>query len=114
MLRIRFLSLAVLLSVVLSPVLGISLTGGAQGAATPEASPAADPGAGGWTNSRGDAGHTGVADAGPTGDPVELWRVQADGPCGLPPAVVDGVVYAVCGDGVLRALDAATGTERWR
>ena len=69
---------------------------------------------GGWTNWRGDAGRTGVADAGPTGEPVELWRVQADGSCNPPPAVVAGVVYAACDDGVLYALDAVTGTERWR
>ena len=75
---------------------------------------AAEPTSGGWTNWKGDAGRTGVADAGPTGEPVELWRVQADGSCNPPPAVVAGVVYAPCDDGVLYALDAATGTERWR
>ena len=67
----------------------------------------------GWTNWRGDAGRTGVADAGPTGEAVQLWRVSADGTCNPPPAVVGGVVYAPCMV-VLYALDAATGTERWR
>ena len=76
--------------------------------------PATESSSGGWTNWKGDAGRTGVADAGPTGEPVELWRVQAGGSCNPPPAVVAGVVYAPCDDGVLYALDAATGTERWR
>jgi outer membrane protein assembly factor BamB len=106
----RFLLLTALLAVLLSLAPGIKLNGSAQDVGTP----AADSPSGGWTNVRGDAARRGVADAGPTGQPVEIWRVQADGPCGLPPAVVDGVVYAHCGDGVLRALDAATGTERWR
>ena len=30
------------------------------------------------------------------------------------PAIVDGIVYAAGDDGVLVALDAATGTEQWR
>jgi outer membrane protein assembly factor BamB len=67
----------------------------------------------GWTNWKGNAGRDGVADAGPTGDPIELWRVQADDECGPPPVVVAGVVYAAC-TSVLYALDAATGAERWR
>jgi outer membrane protein assembly factor BamB len=68
--------------------------------------------AGGWTNWKGNAGRTGVADAGPTGEPVELWRVEADGECKASPVIVSGVVYAAC-NRVLYALDAATGTERW-
>ena len=36
------------------------------------------------------------------------------GSCNPPPAVVAGVVYAACDDGVLYALVAATGSERWR
>ena len=43
--------------------------------ATPDAAPTGD-----WTNFKGDAAHRGVADAGPTGQPVELWRVQAERP----------------------------------
>jgi outer membrane protein assembly factor BamB len=107
--RGRFRSLTALLAVLLSLAPGIKLNGSAQGVGTP----VADSPTGGWTNVRGDAARRGVADAGPTGEPVEIWRVQADGPCGQSPAVLDGVVYAPCGD-VLRALDAATGTDRWR
>jgi outer membrane protein assembly factor BamB len=55
-----------------------------------------------------------VADAGPTGEPVEVWRFEGGRSCHRQPAVVAGVVYAPCHDGVLYALDAATGTERWR
>jgi outer membrane protein assembly factor BamB len=80
---------------------------------TPAASPEAAH-ASGWTNFKGDAGRRGVADAGPTGQPVQLWRVQAAGPCNPPPATVAGVVYAPCSDGILYVLDAATGAERWR
>lgn len=76
-------------------------------------SPATEEPSGDWTNWKGDAGRTGVADAGPTGDPVELWRVQTDRSCYPPPVVVAGVVFAGCDDGVY-ALDAATGAERWR
>ena len=81
--------------------------------ATASTSPTMEELSAGWTNWRGDAGRTGVADAGPTGEPVQLWRVSADGTCTPPPAVVGGVVYAPCMV-VLYALDASTGTERWR
>src|SRR5262245_13958127 len=108
--RLRLLALfpAVVL-IVLAPLVGASARI-AQDAATPTAGATAA----GWTNGKGDAGRTGVADAGPTGQPVQLWRVQAGGSCNRPPAVVAGIVYAPCDDGVLYALDAATGTERWR
>jgi len=112
--RLRLLALApAVVFVVLLPFAGAS-GGRAQDAATPAASPASGATASGWTNWKGDAGRTGVADAGPTGQPVQLWRVQAGGPCNHPPAIVAEVVYAPCDDGVLYALDAATGTERWR
>ncbi len=81
---------------------------------TPVASPSARATSGGWTNFKGDAARQGVADAGPTGQPVELWRVQAGGPCNPSPAVVVGIVYAPCDDGILYALDTVTGTEHWR
>ncbi len=110
--RLQFLALFISLFVLL-PLLGSSPSV-AQEAATPVASPMSGAPAPGWTNWKGDAGRTGVADAGPTGEPVELWRVQASGSCNPSPAVVAGVVYASCDDGILYALDAATGAERWR
>src|SRR5262245_10162721 len=90
--------------------LAVAPTTGAATTTEPEPGPGES---GGWTNWKGDAGRTGVADAGPTGEPVQVWRVQADGPCNPSPVVEEGVVYAPCG-GTLYALDAATGAERWR
>jgi len=51
---------------------------------------------------------------GPSGDPRIAWQFQADGPFGSSPAVVDGVVYAVSGDGVVHALELGSGQERWK
>ena len=87
---------------------------GTQDVATGSTSPATGEPSGVWTNAKGDAGHTGVADAGPTGEPVEVWRFEGGLYCHRQPAVVAGVVYAPCHDGNLYAVDAATGTERWR
>jgi outer membrane protein assembly factor BamB len=76
--------------------------------------PTVAPAAGDWPMFLGDAARSNVASAGPVARPGEHWRVQAGGPCDSAPLVVGGVVYAACGDGVLYALDAATGAERWR
>jgi outer membrane protein assembly factor BamB len=48
-------------------------------------------------------------------DGTQLWRVDlgAAGSSISAPAVADGVVYATVGDGSIRAMDAATGDERW-
>jgi outer membrane protein assembly factor BamB len=67
-----------------------------------------------WTTFRGNAARDGQAGVGPVGEPVLLWRFQADGLVDPPPAVAADVVYAASGDGFLYALDAATGAERWR
>jgi len=77
--------------------------------ATPEATPG-----GAWTTFKGDAAHRGEANAGPTGQPIELWRFQASGACEASPVVLGGVVYAACSDGFLHALDAGNGDELWR
>src|SRR5687768_13962700 len=112
--RPRLLTLAcAVVFVVLLPLVDAS-GGRAQDVATPAASPASGTTSGSWTNFKGDAGRTGRADAGPTGQPIQRWLVQAGGPCNPPPAVVAGTVYAPCGDGILYALNAATGAERWR
>lgn len=42
------------------------------------------------------------------------WTFVADGPFRFAPAVADGVVYAAADDGVLHALELASGSERWR
>jgi outer membrane protein assembly factor BamB len=75
--------------------------------ATPEPTPGS-----GWTQGKGNAARTGVGNAGPTGQPIELWRFQAGGPCMLGAVVVDQTIYAECGE--LYALDALDGSEIWR
>jgi outer membrane protein assembly factor BamB len=77
--------------------------------ATPEATPGS-----GWTHFKGNAARSGVANAGPTGTPIELWRVQTDGACIQPPIAVGQTVYAGCFDGILRALNVVDGSEIWR
>ena len=63
---------------------------------------------------RGDPGRSGVMPGpGPGADPGIAWHFQALGPFGSSPAVIDGVVYAVSGEGVVHALDLAVGSERW-
>ncbi|TLF74213.1 hypothetical protein FE391_14535 [Nonomuraea sp. KC401] len=42
------------------------------------------------------------------------WNHPTDAVVHAEPVVVDGVVYATSGDGTVSALDAATGTLRWR
>jgi outer membrane protein assembly factor BamB len=86
--------------------------GTADVAATASTSPPTEDTSGGWSQFRGNAAHTGVADAGPTGDPVEVWHLPVRDECHRQPAVVAGVVYAPCSHG-LHAVDAATGSERW-
>ncbi|MGD9714137.1 MAG: PQQ-binding-like beta-propeller repeat protein, partial [Thermomicrobiales bacterium] len=67
-----------------------------------------------WPTWKGDAARTGAADAGPTGQPIELWRFQAQGPCDEPPIVVDQTAYVGCSETSLYALSTIDGNERWR
>jgi len=85
---------------------------GTEDVATASTSPAIEETSGVWSQFRGNAAHTGVADAGPTGEPVEVWHLRLSDECHRQPAVVAGVVYAPCSHG-LHALDAATGSEHW-
>lgn len=81
-------------------------------AATPttEATPNAD-----WPMYRGNPARTGaMAGPGPDGQPVELWRFQAQGPAFRSPAIAAGVAYLQSADGYVYALDAMTGDEHWR
>ena len=64
--------------------------------------PQATPGSG-WTHLKGNAG--------PTGQPIELWRFQAGGPCNQPPIVVGETTFAGCGDGILYALTWLTAAK---
>jgi outer membrane protein assembly factor BamB len=83
-------------------------------AATSIAAPTVELSEGNWITFLGDAARSNVADAGPIERPGELWRVQAGGSCDAPPVASGGAIYEACGDGILYALDAATGSERWR
>lgn len=65
---------------------------------------------------RYDAANTGYApDAvGPTDGVTEAWSVDLGPEVRSSPVVADGTVLVSDGDGVVHALDAADGTERWR
>ncbi|AQZ62668.1 hypothetical protein BKM31_15445 [[Actinomadura] parvosata subsp. kistnae] len=54
----------------------------------------------------------GVPAPSPTGGPG--WNFPADAAIRTDPVVAGGVVHAISGDGVVLALDAATGALRWR
>lgn len=66
------------------------------------------------TTYRGDAARTGVMPGpGPSGNPKVAWQFQAAGPIESSPAVLGTTAYIVSKDGVLHALELATGNERW-
>jgi outer membrane protein assembly factor BamB len=80
-----------------------------QPTATPQASPLEN-----WSQYRNGPGHAGAAlGSGLKGEPIELWRVQTQGPIASEPAIVGGIMYIGSGDGHLYAFDATTGDERW-
>jgi outer membrane protein assembly factor BamB len=64
---------------------------------------------------RGDAEHTGVYDGPgvPTLHGVK-WTFHTHGQIYASPAVVDGVAYIGSTDGVVYAVDAATGAQKWK
>jgi outer membrane protein assembly factor BamB len=87
---------------------------GSDSAATGSAGPATSSFNGSVATYRGDPARTGVMRGpGPSGSPTIAWQFRAAGPFQSSPAVVDGVVYAVSGDGVVHALDLSSGQERW-
>jgi outer membrane protein assembly factor BamB len=64
---------------------------------------------------RGNSARTGVMPGpGPTAEPQVLWQFQADAAIRSSPAVVGDSVFIASTDGVVHALDFATGAERWR
>jgi outer membrane protein assembly factor BamB len=68
----------------------------------------------GWaTGVRGDAARRNAADQGPAGNPVVRWRFGAGDSLSAVPVVVGEVVYVAGETGVVHALNAADGTERW-
>jgi outer membrane protein assembly factor BamB len=76
-----------------------------------------DPGPGApgddWAMIRSDAAHRATALTGPTGNPVVTWTYQTQGIVNDPIAVVGDLVFVGSDDGVLQALDRATGTVQW-
>jgi hypothetical protein len=65
---------------------------GTEDVAAASTSAATEETSGVWAQFRGNAAHTGVADAGPTGEPVEVWHLRLSDECHRQPAVVAGVV----------------------
>jgi outer membrane protein assembly factor BamB len=64
---------------------------------------------------RGNPEHTGVFDGeGPIELGGELWRFMTMGPVRSSPAISGSSLYIGSTDGILYALDRATGTERWQ
>ncbi len=69
---------------------------------------------GGWPMFRGSAALTGVADT-TLPQPLALrWSFQAKDAVGSSAAIADGTVYVGSMDGLLHAIDVATGKERWQ
>ena len=94
-------------------VAGTILTSCGGPASTPSAVPTS-PASGDVTTYRGDAGRTGVMEGpGPTGSPGVAWQFQAGAPIGSSPAVVGERAFLLSNDGVVHALDLATGTVIW-
>lgn len=63
---------------------------------------------------RGDAGRSGaMPDAGPTEEPTELWRFDAQASVVRSPAIVGDTAYVTTKNGGLFAVDTASGEERW-
>jgi outer membrane protein assembly factor BamB len=94
-------------------VAGACLISCGGSATTPSAVPTSRT-SGDVTTYRGDAGRTGVMQGpGPTGSPGVAWQFQADAPIGSSPAVAGDRAFLLSNDGVVRALDLATGTVMW-
>lgn len=64
---------------------------------------------------RGGPAHDGrLAGPPPASTPKLAWRFDTGGEVYSSPAVANGTLYVASKDGILFALDAATGTERWQ
>ena len=78
------------------------------------ASPAPAANAGGdWIGFHGDASRSGVAFAGPIGHPVLAWQAHAKAAVPNNVVIVGDAVYFASDDGVVHAVDRASGSERW-
>jgi outer membrane protein assembly factor BamB len=98
--------------VALTLLLSVAASAGVlAGAALLQAPPSVETGE--WPMLRADAARRGQGQDGPRARPVLRWRYQAGGSADQTVSVVGGLVYATSDDGTLRALDIATGNERW-
>ena len=80
--------------------------------ATP--APLVEPPGPSWPQYRGNAARTGEGPGpGLVGDPIVRWQVDLGGAVAAAPVVYGGLVYIGDGDGVVHAMDADTGVERW-
>jgi outer membrane protein assembly factor BamB len=86
----------------------------AAGLATPARPGLAADVPGDWPMFRGDAGRSALGMDGPEGDPVVRWRYDAGAPFTDGVSIVGDLALASSNDGVLHALDATSGSERWR
>ena len=66
-----------------------------------------------WPGFRGDASRGGIALTGPIGNPIVRWQFHARGAVAADLAISGDLVFVPSDDGILHALDIATGTERW-
>ena len=63
---------------------------------------------------RGDAARTGqMPGPGPSGHPRVVWQFQAGAAIDSSPVVLGGLVVVASSDGVVHALELASGTQRW-
>ena len=108
----RTRSLTTLLAAILVAVAAV--TPGMAPAAAAMPSPAATAPAADILTYRGDAMRDGTMPGpGPMRDATVDWLFQASGPINSQVMVGGGMVYLVSGEGTLRAIDLATGTEHW-
>ncbi|MBA3275666.1 MAG: PQQ-binding-like beta-propeller repeat protein, partial [Chloroflexia bacterium] len=67
-----------------------------------------------WPMYRGNPARTGAMPGpGIDGEPVERWRIEVPGEIDTAPAIVNGITYVSASNGVVYALDAASGETLW-
>ena len=66
-----------------------------------------------WPGFRGDASRAGIAVNGPIGNPTIRWKVAESAGVSGPVAIAGGLVVVPTDDGVIHALAAQNGAERW-
>jgi outer membrane protein assembly factor BamB len=75
--------------------------------------PRPPPPADAWTSWGGSPARMAAGISGPTGTPRQRWSFSAGSPIDRTPIIVLQLVAIVDRDGVVHALDLATGTKRW-